>query len=61
MSKLQVETISHTNNTTGMTISSGGVVDTPKQENRYELLLRLITVNQTVVLELLVAQVIRLI
>jgi len=38
MSKLQVETISHTNNTTGMTISSGGVVDTPKQENRYELI-----------------------
>lgn len=38
MSKLQVQTISHTNNTTGMTISSGGVVNIPKQDNAYELI-----------------------
>ena len=38
MSKLQVETISHTNNTTGMTIDSGGVVNIPKQDNAYELI-----------------------
>ena len=36
MSKLQVETISHTNNTTGMTINSSGVVSTPKQAGIYE-------------------------
>ena len=36
MSKLQVETISHTNNTTGMTIDSSGVVSTPKQAGIYE-------------------------
>ncbi len=38
MSKLQVETISHTNNTTAMTIDSGGVVNIPKQDNAYELI-----------------------
>ena len=36
---LKVNTIQDaTNSNTAMTLSSGGVVDMPKQENRYELI-----------------------